>query len=161
MSRRYGRNQKRAARRRIEQLERREADYTEAYNRDTIALRRQLSKAQDELHRVQQALGPDFIGLSPSEVARRTETLADPEDWRVPVGDGSVTMWSMAYECFTVSDRPQHQIHFRVRLAGACVGYALSGPALYRAPAGYLARQIGEEMARLLIGDIRKAGVQE
>lgn len=53
-------------------------------------------------------------------------------------------------------DRPDYMMHFRVKLMDEVVGYAISECALRDAPEDYLVRRVGEEMAILLIAEMRK-----
>ncbi len=161
MSRRYGRNQKRRARLEIERLERQVSGWGEAYSRDVPMLRNENTRLRRLFADVRDALGPNFVGLAPEEVVRRTWELAAPDDFRKNVGGGIVTMRTMAYESFDRSDAPQHQLHFRVQLAGHRVGYALSEPALRHTPARFLAMNIAHELAELLVASLRKAGAHE
>jgi hypothetical protein len=162
MSRRYGRNQKRAARQRIEALEREAANWKEGYHRDTTMLSLTLGRVRNELSNVRAALGPAFVGFAPEEIAShfRQATLEDEYSWNEAVADGHVRMQSLSYSCHERSDKPRHQLHFRVSLAGADVGYAISDPALQRAPADYVARAIAHELASMLVRDLRKAGAR-
>lgn len=157
MSRRYGRNKKRAARERIEYLERRHEACIEAYNNDTGMLRQQLRSATRQLDTVKRCLGENYIGLDPETFINRTMTLAEPYDFLAPVRDGDVQMRSMSYRSFNESGLHHHRLHFRVALAGAEVGYVLSEPALYNAPAEFLARNIAHVIADRLVHDLRKA----
>lgn len=153
MSRRYGRNQKRKAREQISKLTRHLDEYTEGYNRDVGMLRRQLDN-------VRQALGPNFIGLPPETLVRRACELGENYDFRYPALGRELNMQSLVYRSFSDSLRHVHQLHFRVELAGHQVGYAISAPALLHAPADWIARGIGHEIARLLVHDLRKAGAR-
>lgn len=157
MSRRYGRNQKRAARERISYLERRQEDCIEAYNRDTGMLRTQLRSATRQLDTVKEALGENFVGLDPGTFSHRMMALTEPYDFRAPVRDGDVQMHSLIYRSFDDSESHHHRLHFRVALANGEVGYALSGQALYGAPPEFIARNIAQEMAVHLVRSLRKA----
>lgn len=156
MSRRYGRNQKRKAREQIAKLTR----HLEGCDRDMILLRQQRDDARRQLDNVRQALGPNFIGLSPEMLVRRAFELGENYDFRYQAPGGDVPMRSLVYRSFTDSERHVHQLHFRVELAGRKVGYAISYPALLHAPAEYLARAIGHEVAHMLVVDLRKAGAR-
>lgn len=156
MSRRYGRNQKRRAREHIAKLTR----HLDGCSRDMILLRQQRDGARRQLDNVRQALGPNFIGLPPEVLVRRVLEIGENYSFRYGAPGGDVTMQSLVVSSFNHSERHVHQLHFRVELAGQRVGYAISTPALLHAPADWLARDIGHEIARVLVHDLRKAGAR-
>lgn len=156
MSRRYGRNQKRKARQQIAKLTR----DLEGCSRDMILLRRQLNDARWQLDNVREALGPNFIGLPPELLVRRVLEIGENYDFRYPALGRELNMQSLVYRSFSDKERHVHQLHFRVELAGQQVGYAISDPALRSAPADWLARNIGHEIARVLVHDLREAGAR-
>ena len=155
MSRRYGRNQKRKARQEIERLERARDYWEDRHGRDTMSLAQTVQEQRYALDNVAMALGENFIGLPPREIAWKVGELADPDDFVVPVSRGRTVMArTMGYQVREWGDRPQDRVHFLVRLAGERVGYALADDALYRCPPKLLARNIADQMAELLVRDI-------
>lgn len=154
MSRRYGRNQKRRALARIEQLELAAAALHIAASqaRDSAAF------ARAELEHVREALGENFIGLSPMQIAYRLNAQRDPLDWKHPIGGENdlVTMHALSFQCRDESDRHEYQMHFRFDLAGQTVGYAVSEPAIRRTPPKHLARQLAVAMSIHLVDALRR-----
>lgn len=152
MSRRFGRNQKRAARERIANLD-------EALSMTSALLARvvdQRNRLRGELNDVIEALGPDFIGLSAREAVMRA--APEDEEWQVPVGDGQMTVYAMQVRCYDHSLAAKHQLHFRVRLAGQETGYAMSAAAVWHTPAAFLARRMADRIATELVKELRARG---
>jgi len=157
MSRRYGRNQKRRARAEIAKLEQRTAELQTGMAMDRALLRSQTEKLNAQATRlkfVATVLGTDFIGLEPALWEFRDKHRQD--FFRARVKDGDVMMHTMRTHIITDPFRPDYMVHFRVQLAGEAVGYAISECALRDGPEDYIVRHISDEMARLLIGELRK-----
>lgn len=161
MSRRYGRNQKRAARERIAQLESTCAESNEA----CLNLLRQFGSATEQLKRVTDALGPNFIGLDPVGMA---EAAVDP--WRekhfrmmAPYRDSPSTMNFLLMESqdASVSESPAVQMHVCFELSDHRVAYAISTEAIRFTPAHVLAEQIARQIATRLVSVLRQNGAKK
>lgn len=152
MSKRFGRNQRRRLRQQVEQA-------TEALAM-ADGLMRKMRRDRDELRGViddvEEALGPNFIGLPPQELVFQARHLGPERTFRTTVpGDQVVTMAIMDIDS---SEKSDGYIHLRVRLDGKSVVYALSRPALLHSPARFIAQKMAMEMAPVLLQNIRKAG---
>ncbi len=157
MSRRYGRNQKRRARAEIAKLEQRTTELQTGMEMDRALLQSQGAKlsAQDaRLKFVAKVLGTDFIGLEPA--LWKFKDKHRPDYFRAHVNDGDVMRHTMRTQITSACDRPDYMVHFRVELAGEPVGYAISECALRDGPEDYIVRRISDEMAQLLVGELRK-----
>ena len=150
MSRRYGRNQKRRARAEIAQLEQRTAELQAGMRSQTW----EISRQQSQLNDVARIMGTNFIGLHPA--LWKFSDRHQPDYFRCRVNDGDVQMHVMRTHIASAPDRPDYMVHFRVELAGEPVGYAISECALRNGPEDYVVRCIAEEMARLLMAELRK-----
>lgn len=157
MSRRYGRNQKRRARAAIARLEQRATELQTGMAMDRALLRSQTQRIDElraQLKDVAEIMGTDFIGLEPALWKFNDKHKLDY--LRCPVDGGDVLIHTMRTKITSDRLRPDYMVHFRAELAGETVGYAISECALRDAPEGYIVRRISDEMARLLIGDLRK-----
>lgn len=157
MSRRYGRNQKRRARAEIAQLEQTTANLRTGMAQDRALLQRQrrdIDERDEQLKLVAQVLGTNFIGLRPALYVFRDKHA--PDYFRCRVDGGDVRMQTMRADITTAPDRPDYMVHFRATLMDELVGYAISECALRDGPEDYIVRRISDEMARLLMGELRK-----
>jgi hypothetical protein len=157
MSRRYGRNQKRRARAEIAKLEQVAAELQAGMEMDRGLLQfqaREINRQQSQLNDVARIMGTNFIGLQPA--LWKFSDKHQPDYFRCRVNDGDVQMHVMRTHIASAPDRPDYMMHFRVELAGEPVGYAISECALRDGPEDYVVRCIAEEMARLLMSELRK-----
>lgn len=163
MSRRYGRNQKRRARERMAALE---ADVTrmdsargmsEALARDAFAQR---DRSQDELRRVMQALGPNFIGLSPVEAAFSAVPAREDQFRMLAPDDSIATMHMLKINTVDWGNSVACMMHVRARLAGGESAYALSARAIADTPAEVLAHHLSRELALYLLEALRRNGAR-
>lgn len=154
MSRRYGRNQKRRARAEIAQLEQRTTELQAGMRSQTL----EISRQQSQLNDVARIMGTNFIGLQPA--LRMFSDKHLPDWFRAHVQGGAVMMHTMRTHITTAPDRPDYMMHFRATLMDEVVGYAISECALRDGPEDYLVRCIAEEMARLLMAELRKKFVR-
>lgn len=157
MSRRYGRNQKRRARAEIAQLEQKATELQAAMVLDRALLRHQTQKInelQSRLEDVARIMGTNFIGLEPA--LWKFQEKHQINRFRCPVDGGDVVMHTMMAGITKDQFRPDYMVHFRVDLAGESVGYTISEVALRHGPEEYIARRISEEMAQMLVRDLRK-----
>ena len=157
MSRRYGRNQKRRAREEIAQREQAIASLLTGMAQDRALLQRQrmdIAERDDQLKFVAKVLGTNFIGLRPALYEFREKHQSDY--FRHQVNGGDVLMHTMRTNITTAPDRPDYMVHFRATLMDEVVGYAISECALRDGPEDYIVRRISDEMARLLIAELRK-----
>ena len=155
MGRRYGRNQKRKARLRIEELE--------TAHRMADALLKRVASQRDrlrtELNMVSDALGPNFIGLSPVEAALK---CASVKDGRMLDPDGDVaTMHCLAVHTVDGNDSMDARMHIRANLADGSVAYAISQRALMDCEASFLAVRIAQELAPALVASLRRNGARQ
>jgi hypothetical protein len=147
VSRRYGRNQKRQARATEEDLR---AQLTQAATEIRKA-RSENGELRGELRQVAEALGPNFIGLTPRIMTMRMEDLMGRREIRMP------RPFSTAVESLPVMDaRAQEspmdgRMHIQVRLAGGEVAYAISRGALRDTPVGPLTEAISRALAVRLL----------
>lgn len=156
MSRRFGRNQKRAMRQELEAWQQ--------ANAMTEGLLRHVSNQRDRLHddldTVRSALGPNFIGLPVDEVALKLTELHPDDQFRMPVGpagDEIVSMHTMRVRDID-DDNPKACIHLRVTLAGVEAAYAMSEQALFgmKVPDSVLVGHIVRELAPFVLKAVRK-----
>lgn len=157
MSRRYGRNQKRRARADIAQLEQKATALQAGMAMDRELLRNQTQRIDElraQLEDVAQIMGTDFIGLEPALWKFSDKHKLDY--LRCPVDGGDVLMHTMRARITSDRLRPDYAVHFRAELAGEQVGYTISECALRDAPEGLIVRRLADEMARLLMIELRK-----
>lgn len=157
MSRRYGRNQKRRARAAIAQLEQKATDLQTGMAMDRALLRSQtqrIEEQREQLKDVARILGTNFIGLQPA-LWNFSDKHA-PDYFRSRVDGGDVRMQTLRTNITTAQDRPDYMVHFRATLMDVVVGYSISECALRDGPEDYIVRRISDEMARLLMGELRK-----
>lgn len=157
MSRRYGRNQKRRARAEIAKMELELVNLRTdmALDRTQLqSLRQEIEERDEQLKFVAQVLGTNFIGLRPALYA--FENKHAPDEFRWAVDGGDVRIHTMRANITVARDRPDYMVHFRATLMDEVVGYSVSECALRDAPEGYIVRRISDEMARLLMGELRK-----
>lgn len=157
MTRRYGRNQKRRARAQAAEMEKMIISLRDGMVMDRALLeqqRRRIDKQDEQLKLVAKVLGTNFIGLEPALWEFKDKNLPD---WlRRPVQGGDVMMHVMKAYITEAKDRPDYMMHFRVKLMDEVVGYAISECALRDGPDEYIVHRIGEEMATLLVAELRK-----
>ena len=165
MSRRYGRNQKRAHRQRIAELE-------EAYTReqDLLAyLRNQLDGLRAEVEDAKRELGADFIAFHP-------QTMHDPGSWdgsfrmprltEPPCYPGSdLSRLSLSYLVFHVLELNAVRedsavfsdwLHINVALADGRVRYSLTESALAAISDERLVREVTRSLAQQLTVELRR-----
>lgn len=156
MSRRYGRNQKRQAQARIAELE--EAYWMlDGLHQHTV---RQRDRLREQLDRVTQALGPNFIGLDPVEAALSSVLPHAGRFRMLAPNDDAVTMQMMSMRVTDAGDSADCRMHIRATLAGGDVAYAISESALRDCDATFLAQQITRQMAPALVKALRRNGAR-
>lgn len=156
MSKRFGRNQKRAMLQKISVLEvklRSEA-------MDSRLLRRKCEEYADAIKITAQVLGKNFVGLQPEELM-----ISSPDqDCRIPVMRpiGSCTPEMLMQNILTlrnskfsgVLDRLRDCVHFRYRTAGGEIGYSISRETWSMLPEAsryeIALREVTREMAKFL-----------
>jgi hypothetical protein len=157
MSRRYGRNQKRAARARIAALEQALSRALRSYAAETTVRRR----LQQVLEDVTAALGPQYIGLPPTSIPMVLHRDGFVNDrFLIPDHDGNVATMHML-STSVQQDPIQAQrncLHVNVKLADGRAGYAIAQSAILRTPAPLLARRIADQIAPFLLSEIRSQG---
>lgn len=153
MSRRFGRNQKRALRGQVEQFM---AQRDEAYK----ATKRHAAHAAElsrQIDHVRGCLGPQTFMLTPSEVAFRAGEVGY-RNIRVhnynlaAVQDVPVIMARHNID----PDNPLSAIHLIVNYGNRQIGYAVSRETFRVMPPEVVARQIAHEMANLLVDEMSK-----
>jgi len=157
VSRRYGRNQKRRARAEIAQREQTITNLQTGMAMDRALLRSQTQRIEElrgQLKDVASILGTNFIGLKPA--LWKFSDKHRPDYFRCPVDGGDVLMRTMRTGITDGNGRPDYMVHFHVELAGEPVSYAISECALRDGPEDYIVRRISDEMARLLMGELRR-----
>lgn len=151
MSKRYGRNQKRAHREALASCQ--YALAAESAQRDLLT--RRLGEAEYQLKDVSKALGNRFVGLPPVEAAYEAASIYGRDEFFMPVGDDVIHMHAMRVERVRRSDNPAHHVHFVAHIAGVRSNYILSEPALMDAPREFIVRNVAWQMARVLIDTLR------
>jgi hypothetical protein len=159
MSRRFGRNQKRALRRQLEEMTR-ERDFAERVawrcQAEVVRVQRDRDSLDRGLRLCKEALGAEFVGFSPVDAAMRARAFYHEDGFRVDVpGNGVQHMHVLRTDAWADTLDPLHHIHFRVELAGGDVAYCVSEAALRRVPERVLAEQIAAELAPFLLKSIR------
>jgi len=155
MSRRFGRNQKRAMRRQIELLECAKT----VVNNERLKAERVAEALHRDMDMVKAALGPNFIGFSVVDAAIHIDELYPDDTFRfVARGDEVVRMHAVRVRDIGVTDNPKHLLHVRVTLAGSEVAYAMSESALFSLNVSerFLADGIANEIAPHLLKIIRQ-----
>lgn len=163
MGKRFGRNQRRALRERLQELE------LVAYRRAVAATRLAVDgkavedrarRAESKLDALKMALGDRFVGFDPKRyeevdgLAIACGSRGLPEPFGIAVL-GDVLECHALYQDTHV-DKLRDQIHFYVRLAGSGVAYAISAAAIRSAPPEVLAANIARELTRDLTDDITR-----
>ena len=165
MSRRYGRNQKRAHRQRIAELE-------EAYTREQhllAYLRNQLDGLRAEVEDAKHELGADFIAFHPQTMRDpgsqcgffRMTHRADPQRYL----GADLSRLSLDYLVFHVlklnaerQDSPvlSNRLHINVALADGRVQYAITESALAAISDERLVREVSRSLAQQLTVELRR-----
>ncbi|WP_343577965.1 hypothetical protein [Pseudomonas sp.] len=163
MSKRFGRNQKRKMRSRIEAL-----DTAIAMDRGLLAHQtRLLNEKDDALQMVARVLGDYFIGLPvhTQQVDQLMERMRLPK--RIPIRElmfqsnerieHVVERAVHVLDCFA----PEHMVdelrnmqHIRIRSVHGDAAYAISEMAMRNAPPEYMAQMIGREVAEYVVRKI-------
>lgn len=153
MGNRYGRNQKRAARRRIEELQ-------IAHEMKNVLLRAATDKKIElelQLATCKSILGPEFVGFAPVIAAEMAVGEFEEPYWKSRCGDGHVRMHNLRIENFSDSHDPRHRVHCRVLLSDQVVGYSIAEPALRHVEAHILARLMAGELMQALIPMVQRS----
>lgn len=152
MGKRYGRNQKRAARKVIAQMQ-------AAYTREAELLKHAADRARElewQIANFAEALGVNYVGLPAREITLRVHDLTADDSFRAVGPNGAfITMNLMRAEG---RHDERSNIHFHVRLGPALVAYSISSRALMTMPPRYISRQLAGEMAPALLNEIRRLG---
>lgn len=162
MSRRFGRNQKRAMRAKIADLE-----YVSELQNITIArLKMQLNEADTVIERTAQVLGDHFATLPVKThyvkdmLDRFQISIFEPErSWsmRAAVMRSLTTLEIEPYQASLHVDELRSMIHLRYASESGQVGYGLSDQAWKNMRTGHLVelleKQIASQMATLLVKD--------
>lgn len=154
MGNRFGRQKKRRMRAEIEQAKRQVDYWVERYDEYTAYLRRRGSENADALRTVAEALGVNYLGLPPHELAEEAERRGRDYNVFTPFGDEVIETAIVRVEATSIKE--YHRVHFTMRAAGEVSGYAISLPALYRAPEHLIAEQITRALAQCVVKEIRK-----
>jgi len=165
MSRRYGRNQKRAHRRRIAELE-------EAYIREQhllAYLRNQLDELREEVEDAKRELGADFIGFQPQTMHDPGSPggsfcmphRADPQRY-LGTDLSKLSLTSLVFhvlELNAVRERPAaayDRLHINVPLADGRVRYSITESALAAISDERLVRELTKSLAQQLTVELRR-----
>jgi|GEM_PF-6876113 hypothetical protein len=165
MSRRYGRNQKRAHRQRIVELE-------EAYTRERhllAYLRNQLDGLRAEIEDAKRELGANFIAFRPQTVrdpgvqygSFRMDYLADPRRC-LDVDLSKLSLTSLVFhvlELNAVRERSaaaHDRLHINVALADGRVRYSITESALAAISDERLVRELTKSLAQQLTVELRR-----
>lgn len=175
MSRRFGRNQRRRAREAIAAAEGRIENLSAALECDRALLasqRRKLGEAEAFQREVAEIVGREAIIAGKPvcldyEFARYGDSIEFVPKQSFPAISllnsvehahvervRSETLHLLDVD--VVADELRYQIHARVRLAGSQAGYAISASALRRMPEKKLVPKIAEEIAVLLVRDLKR-----
>lgn len=167
MSRRYGRNQKRAHRAQITAL----AHKVDIQERQLSELRILGARNRQIVKKTAQVLGKFFVTLPPhNEVVRQMDELAPY--WRLPnptVMDPLGTIWDKdvveealevlelpIMDCKVARDWIGQDVHVAFTHEGKVVGYAISRRSLQELPLEIAVHEISTKMADMLIHELRE-----
>ncbi len=169
MSRRYGRNQRRAHRERIEALDQRNVALQAAMTMDRGLLASTTGKlrdAKDQIERVRRTLGPNTALLPPLTVAlqgdARNRVMLEAFGGRPPslAYDGSMSSMGQCAQDVELPallsrvgrDGGPHgrAVHVKVRFADQQLGYAISEEAMRDLPLEILVGDIAQALAEQL-----------
>lgn len=159
MSKRFGRNQKRAMRQEISRLN----VSLRSENTSNRILRRKCEEQQESLGLVERILGRHFVGLQPEERGIRNFS----PDFAVPSMRSAQTQWHESHQALThtilrltnskfsgILDNLRDCVHFRYVTAGGEVGYSISRDTWVTLPDDVryeiVIREVTREMASFL-----------
>lgn len=162
MSKRFGRNQKRALKARIAELETDNERWQHRYD----VLQELGERNRRIVNDTALVLGDHFLTLDPKTVElKHIDQLA--YGWRVGVQKGPLP-WSWNPESHVstdqflevalpilhgsvIADQLQHRMHFRLTYNGHAVGYAMDESAFQKAPRDLVIRNVSAAMAEQLV----------
>lgn len=168
MSKRFGRNQKRAMREEISALQMaRQMDAGLLRN-----MRSNMDRAEDALRRVEELLGPHTAALIPKHIKTGVEPRGDgrfdftahrqyqaASYWNSPPQDMGVLGTKVTRMCSVLSrlkeaERPDFGVHFFASFNGAHAAYAASDEAIKSMRRADLAQHIGESIAAHIVNNL-------
>lgn len=169
MSRRYGRNQKRAHRQRIEQLERVKAEVMRQMQHQL----REIHELRSTLDTAAEVMGPHWVGLPPKVIealwmqideGRHPADAPRPFKFSLPTEREALSLGLERYQQSFVElektvfmepmdvwlQEARECVHVRLDLGNGHFAYALSRTAIEQTPTRALACRIGREFTRSL-----------
>jgi hypothetical protein len=174
MSRRYGRNQRRRAREALAAADERIGNLETAMKMDRALLARQrgeIQRSEDFQREVAEIVGREaIIAGVPVRMSYSFQRYGDSIEFVPRQPFSAIALLNSVehthikavrretlhlLDVDVVADQLRHQIQARVKLAGSQAGYAISTKALIRMPEKELVPRIAEEIAVLLVRDIK------